>query len=101
MATEIENLMRVIKTWDCENVEDLRGMIQEMDRRLSDAEGGMDDELYEEIRAFQDQTYTGLPTAEIPEDIDTGYPVWACDKKGRCLVGSGMDTIETLDQIRG
>jgi putative transposon-encoded protein len=39
-----------------------------------------------------------LPTEEIPAGLET-YPVWACDKAGRCLVGETADEVEDMDQI--
>ena len=43
---------------------------------------------------------TDLPSEEIPDDVDTLYPIWAMDKKGYCLVGDGADQIEHIDEIR-
>lgn len=81
-----------IRDWDLEDVRHLRDMLAELSEAL-DAEGG------------QDQRAVGLdmsslPTAEIPSDIDTSYPVWAVDLSGNALVGSDADEVETLDAIR-
>jgi hypothetical protein len=53
-------------------------------------------QLYEyDILDFEE-----LPTAQIPPDIDTDYPVWAMDIYGFCLVGEDAAAIEHLDEIR-
>jgi len=36
---------------------------------------------------------TDLPSAEIPVRIDTSYPLWAVDKRGRALAGAAADEI--------
>ena len=40
-----------------------------------------------------------LPTAPIPDDINTLYPVWSIDLAGNALVGNGADEIMSLDEI--
>ncbi len=41
-----------------------------------------------------------LPSAPIPEEVDTGYPVWAVDKRGQALVGEGADEVESIEEVR-
>ena len=92
MQNQIETLKAAIENWNTENVTDLRDAIRALNAAL--AEAG-------DVRKVGDLVdMAALPSAEIPDDIDTGYPVWACDKAGRCLVGTVADEIETLDQIR-
>lgn len=81
-----------IRGWDMEDVWDLRDLLTELSEALEEED-------------IQDPRAVGidmasLPSAEIPSDIDTGYPVWATDLSGRALVGPGANEIETLDAIR-
>jgi len=41
-----------------------------------------------------------LPSAPIPEGVDTAYPVWAVDKQGMALVGPGADEVESVEEVR-
>ena len=41
-----------------------------------------------------------LPSAPIPEGVDTAYPVWAVDKRGMALVGPGADEVESVEEVR-
>lgn len=72
--------------WDGEHIEDL---VKELDR----------------IEERVDASYSNLPHHQnIPEDlrdkVEKDYPVWACDRHGKCLVGENADTIETTETIR-
>ena len=60
------------------------------------------EKLRDEIRANDVGTSVmcNLPSAPIPPDIDTGYPVWAMDNHGYCLVGNTADEIEHVNSIR-
>ena len=45
----------------------------------------------------------GVPHRDqLPEDLKnfTAYILWACDRSGVCLVGSGANRTETVDSIR-
>ena len=45
----------------------------------------------------------GVPHRDqLPEDLKnfTAYILWACDRNGTCLVGSGANRTETVDSIR-
>ena len=47
--------------------------------------------------------YTGIPHSDqFPYDLKnfTAYILWAVDKKGNVLVGSGANRIETVENIR-
>jgi len=75
-----------IGNWDGECIEDL---VKEIDR----------------IEERRDPNYSSLPHSEnIPEDlkpeIGKDYPIWTCDKNGRCLVGDSGSEIMTVDEIR-
>jgi hypothetical protein len=75
-----------IGDWDGESIDDL---VKEIDR----------------IEERRDPNYSSLPHSyNIPEDlkpeIGKDYPIWTCDKKGRCLVGDTGSEIMTVDEIR-
>lgn len=77
----------VVGYWDGESVQNLE---IELDR----------------IEEREDANYNSLPHHNnIPEDlreqVEKDYPVWACDKKGECLVGEGVEIrIEKADTVR-
>jgi hypothetical protein len=76
----------VVGQWDGEHIEEL---IKELER----------------IEETDDPNYAGLPhAANIPDDLrnqaEKDYPIWTCDKNGRCLAGAKADQILTPDQIR-
>jgi len=57
------------------------------------------------IEERRDPNYSSLPHSyNIPEDfkpeVGKDYPIWTCDKKGRCLVGDTGSEIMTIDEIR-
>jgi hypothetical protein len=75
-----------IGDWDGECIEDL---VKEVDR----------------IEEREDPNYSSLPHREnIPEDfrtqVEKDFPIWTCDKNGKCLVGDAGDGIKTIDEIR-
>lgn len=72
--------------WDGEDVEDL---VRELER----------------IEEFADANYANLPhNKNIPGDlrdqVEKDLPIWACDKKGMCLVGKRADKVRSVEQIR-
>lgn len=71
-----------LKQWDKKNINDLKDILSKMD---SDT---------------KDRVMSNLPSANIPSDIDTSYPVWAVDEKGMALVGEAADSIEPISEIR-
>ena len=71
--------------------------IEELVEELATIKSCLDDD---EWRTWQDMNMTSLPTAEIPDDVDTGYPIWAMDWLDNCLVGDSADAVESLDDIR-
>ncbi len=71
--------------WDGENIDDL---VKELDR----------------IEERVDANYNNLPhSSNLPEDfrdqVEKDYPIWACDKNGRCLTGEHADTVVSVDEI--
>lgn len=86
--TDEHGIAQKIKDWDCEEITTLQSYIEDLTQICGDFEMvGVD--------------ITALPSEEIPDDIDTGYPVWAMDKHKMCLVGESLDSVESLDDIRG
>lgn len=78
------------------------------DDHVGDWDGECIDDLVKELDRIEeriDPNYASLPhTANIPEElkpeIGKDYPIWTCDKKGRCLVGDAASEILTVDEIR-
>lgn len=76
------NLKDRIDAWDHEDVRELRDLINQIP-----------DEVKDRLH------YDMLPSESIPAGLET-YPIWACDKHGRCLVGDTADDIEDLISIQ-
>ncbi len=78
------------------------------DEHIGDWDGECVDDLIKEIDRIEermDPNYSSLPhSTNIPDDLKTevakDYPIWTCDKKGRCLVGDTGSEIMTVDEIR-
>ena len=93
--TTINETIEAIHNWDCENIYELGALIRDAGNLLANS---LADNRLENLIDFA-YRLADLPTAGIPDDIDTSYPVWACDVQGRCLVGN-LDRVQTLDEIR-
>ena len=78
------------------------------DDHIGDWDGECIDDLIKELERIEermDPNYSSLPHSyNIPDDlkneIGKDYPIWTCDKKGRCLVGDTGSEIMTFDEIR-
>ena len=78
------------------------------DDHIGDWGGECIDDLVKEIDRIEerrDPNYSSLPHSyNIPKDlipeVGKDYPIWTCDKKGRCLVGDTGSEIMTIDEIR-
>ena len=78
------------------------------DEHIGNWNGECIDELVKEIDRIEeraDPNYSSLPHREnIPEDfknqVEKDFPIWTCDKKGRCLTGDAGDSVHTVDEIR-
>lgn len=70
--------------WDLEHIEDLKRKIAQLG-----ATG--------EIDAVD---LSALPSVEIPDDVDTDYPVWAMDKVGNMLVGPRLGEVMSISDYR-
>lgn len=66
--------------WDHKDVADLRDFIA--------------------VNAITNGQMSALPSQDIPDDVDTSYPVWAMDKNGDMLVGDSADEIISLEEFR-
>ena len=72
--------------WDGENIDDL---VKELDR----------------IEERIDANYNKLPhISNLPEDlrdhVEKDFPIWGCDRNGRCLTGEHADKVVSVDEIR-
>lgn len=81
----LESLIERVNSWDREDVRELKNVIDQIAEVERDAG----------VTRFD---ISSLPTEDIPAGIET-YPVWACDKAGRCLVGDDADEIEDISVI--
>ena len=75
-----------IASWNLADIKVLRDLIAELSAACEDTQEFID--------------MSALPTAPIPADIDTAFPVWAVDVDGNALVGNDAKDIKTLDQVR-
>ncbi|MFQ5444451.1 MAG: hypothetical protein ACE5EK_07535 [Nitrospinales bacterium] len=80
---ETEN---IVGKW---NGEDIRELAKELDR----------------IEETTDVNYSALPhheqiPADLHDEVEKDYSIWACDKSGNCLVGEQGVDIESADEIR-
>jgi hypothetical protein len=83
-------IAREVRAWDTEDVARLVELLTKLDETADRADRRAED--YVRMDA--------LPSAPIPEEVDTGYPVWAVDKHGQALVGEGADEVESIEEIR-
>ncbi len=83
-----------IDAWDHRSVRRLGELLQELDAVLCERGDGTKSEDLVDPAV--------LPTADIPADLDTSYPIWAIDEAGKCLCGwsaTGMD-IQSVAEVR-
>ena len=83
---------REIRAWDTEDISELVELLTKLDEIVDRADGRV--ELQDYVRM------DALPSAPIPEGVDTGYPVWAVDQMGMALVGPGADEVESVEEVR-
>lgn len=88
----IEAIVANIQDWDMKDIRVLRDLILELGRFYYRGEYKTCAEEFVDM--------ADLPSAPIPDDIDTGYPVWSIDLAGNALVATGADSIMSLDEIR-
>lgn len=56
-------------------------------------------EIAEKEEAGIEIDMASLPSAEIPQGVDTMWPVWAMNEKGYCLVGDNAKDIEHISEV--
>jgi len=83
-------IAREIRAWDTEDISELVELLTKLDEIVDRASW----EVQDYVRA------DALPSAPIPEGVDTAYPVWAIDKQGMALVGEGADEVESIEEVR-
>lgn len=112
-TTDARTISAAIADWNLESIDDLCEMIDDLRAAIAeetrDAETGEIDAIdAHRLEIAHLPSADDLPSADIPGDIDTAYPVWACDKSGRCIVGEWSASeiefrgwqIQTLEEIR-
>ena len=85
-------IAREIRAWDTEDISRLVELLTRLDEIGDRADGRVGAEDYVRMDA--------LPSAPIPEGVDTAYPVWAVDQQGMALVGPGADEVESVEEVR-
>ena len=85
-------IAREIRAWDTEDISELVELLTRLDEIVDRADGRVEVQDYVRMDA--------LPSAPIPEGVDTAYPVWAVDKRGMALVGPGADEVESVEEVR-
>ncbi len=78
------------------------------DDHIGNWDGECIDDLVKEIDRIEERTdlnYASLPhSLNIPQDfkgeVEKNYPIWTCDKTGRCLGGDAGDQVITVDEVR-
>jgi len=83
-------IAREIRAWDTEDIYRLMELLAKLGEIVDRA--GREVEYYVRVES--------LPSAPIPEGVDTAYPVWAVDKQGMALVGPGADEVESVEEVR-
>ena len=87
LAQILEHLKRNLSAWDHQQINILYHILADIEIIIAP----------ERLREVID--LSTLPSEPIPEGMK-GYPIWAVDKAGFCLVGAGQITIEPLADIR-
>jgi len=83
-------IAREIRAWDTEDI----SWLVELLTRLDEIANRGDQSAEDYVRM------DSLPSAPIPEGVDTAYPVWAVDQMGMALVGPGADEVESVEEVR-
>ena len=89
MTDLIDRLAASVQTWDRKDIYELRSALAAYFAACKAADC---DPVEIDMAA--------LPSADIPSDVDTGYPVWAMDTSGMMLVGDDASSVMHLDDYR-
>nr|WP_319537702.1 hypothetical protein [uncultured Methanospirillum sp.] len=82
----LERLKTNLKNWDHEKISTLYATLSDIEK------AGHPERLQDLVELSR------LPTEPIPTGLER-YPIWALDKKGCCLVGSGQINIKSLSDV--
>ena len=91
MSDEIKtNEGRVVGSWDGKSAEELK---RELTRILQVLKSeGRGEKIQPRNMPHRDQLHPDLMNFNA-------YPLWGCDKNGSCLVGAGVNRIESVDKV--
>jgi len=88
-----------IKNWDCCDVRELRYRFQELEELAEYSRRN----CFEELTLSNHIKLDSLPTEKKYKNFDIDnipyMTVWAMDKRGDCLVGDMLDSIENIESI--
>lgn len=90
MTQRANEIAAQIKSWNRQSIATLLGMLSELDAECTEHE--LDRQAYVNMSM--------LPSAPIPDDVDTSYPIWAIDEQGEMLIGAAADDTMTLAEYR-
>lgn len=80
------HIAQAIKAWDKKSADDLIEMLQALDEFCDE----------NDCRADEYVDLASLPSADIPTDVDTLYPVWAMDADENLIVGRCISEFGTM-----
>lgn len=92
----VSTLVESVKNWDCEDINDLIDILQHIDEAINDPGTAFETRLEDVI------DISSLPIApeyEARVDVISAYPVWTCDKRGRCLVDLSYYDVRDIEEI--
>jgi len=94
----LEYTSQKILAWDCEDIYVLRDTIVSFKEA---AQAAYDCGEVNHIQTLWEYgvDISELPSIEIPEGVNTLYPLWAMDKRGMCLVGETLEEVAPLQEI--
>jgi hypothetical protein len=91
IVLERDTYMKIyqIFKWDGNDVRDLKRWIQELSQICRKIGLRMEDVV----------NFSKLTAQPVPQDL-LPFPVYAIDRKGYCLAGTGYDTVLYIDEVR-
>lgn len=81
-----QHIANAIETWDKIDADRLIEMLRSLES-FCDAN---------DLKSSDYVDWTSLPSAAIPDDVDTGYPIWAMDQSSRLVAGQCADDLWSL-----